>query len=222
MTLLTIETSTPAESVAVVRDGAVLAELTESVGRGHTGSLLRAVDEVLGRAGMAAVDLDAVAVALGPGRFSGLRVGLATAKGLAAVTGVPVVPVGTLPALAESVRPREGLVATLLDARRGEVYGALFRLGKGRERLLPDTAASPRGMLEMIVREAGGEPVMLAGGGAPLCEAELDSGQFDRSRFELLPTDAPSSRGLAVLAEERRPVSAAELDALEPVYLRGI
>lgn len=222
MTLLTIETSTPAESVAVVRDGVVLAELTETVGRGHTESLLRAVDEVLGRSGLAPADLDAVAVALGPGRFSGLRVGLATAKGLAAVTGVAVVPVGTLPALAESVRPREGLVATLLDARRGEVYGALFRLGDGRERLLPDTASTPRGMLELIVREAGDDPVLLAGGGAPLCEAELGSARLDRSRFELLSTAGPGARGLAVLAEEGTPVSAAELDALEPVYLRGI
>ncbi|MBN2564099.1 MAG: tRNA (adenosine(37)-N6)-threonylcarbamoyltransferase complex dimerization subunit type 1 TsaB, partial [Candidatus Eisenbacteria bacterium] len=173
MIVLTIETSTPAEQVAVVRNGTVLAEVTETVGRGHTEMLLGAVDAVLMESALALTDLDAIVVAVGPGRFSGLRVGLATAKGLAAVAGVPVIPVDTLRALAESAGPVAGLVAPLLDARRGEVYGALFRLGPLRERLLHDTAAPPRAMLELILDAAAGEHVTLTGNGAPMCAGEL-------------------------------------------------
>ena len=88
MLILTIETSTPTERVAVVRGGEVLAEVSDTVGRGHTEKLLGAIESVLADASVRIDDLDAVGVSIGPGRFSGLRVGLATAKGLAVRVGL--------------------------------------------------------------------------------------------------------------------------------------
>jgi tRNA threonylcarbamoyladenosine biosynthesis protein TsaB len=222
MLVLTIETSTPTECVAVVRDGAVLAEKIDSVGRAHTEMLLGAIDEVLNRAELRLCDLGAIVVSSGPGRFSGLRVGLATAKGLSSVSAVPVIPVGTLPALAASGPATEGLVAPLLDARRGEVYGALFRLGKDAERLLPDAAGSPAEMLRRILSAGRKEHIYLTGSGAPLCAAELDGLGADASAITLLPTRAPTARGLAALASRAEPVGQEELGTLEPVYLRGV
>jgi tRNA threonylcarbamoyladenosine biosynthesis protein TsaB len=222
MLALTIETSTPRESVAVVRDGVVLAERTDTVGRGHTEMLLGAVDKVLVRAGIGLRDLDALVVSTGPGRFSGLRVGLATAKGISAVSGLPLLAVGTLEALAASGPATEGLVAPLLDARRGEVYSALFRIGEGTERLLPDTAASPSVTLRALLHAAGGDHVHLTGSGAPLCASELQSMGLGDGAVTVLATQAPTAAGLLAAAAGSKPVSGDELDTLEPIYLRGV
>jgi len=236
MLILTIETATPVERVAVVRDGNVLAELTDTVGRGHTEKLLGAVEDVLGRSGEALADLDAVAVSIGPGRFSGLRVGLATAKGLSAASGVPVVPVPTLDALAESARPFRGLVCPALDARRGEVYAALFRMREvsegaaggapeaARERLLPDSAVPPAELAANVLAAAGGEDVLFLGSGAFEYVEELRSamgGAFVR------PDDAvrqptPAAMAAIVGLDPAGLPGASEARTLEPVYLRGI
>jgi tRNA threonylcarbamoyladenosine biosynthesis protein TsaB len=221
--ILTIETSTPAEHVAVVRDDTVLASLSETVGRGHTEKLLGAIESVLSRSSVALGDLDAVAVSIGPGRFSGLRVGLATAKGLAASSGLPVLPVETLAALAESARPFEGLVCPMLDARRGEVYGALFRLDDdGRERLLPDSASAPSALLANVAAEVEGRPVLFLGSGVSVCADEIAAAFGDAA---VLPEDgvpAPTPVAMAALAHERKLPEPAAAATLEPVYLRGI
>ncbi|MFH1864609.1 MAG: tRNA (adenosine(37)-N6)-threonylcarbamoyltransferase complex dimerization subunit type 1 TsaB [Candidatus Eisenbacteria bacterium] len=222
MLILTIETSTPTERVAVVRDLSVLAEFTETVGRGHTEKLLGAVESVLSRASVRLHDLDAVVVSIGPGRFSGLRVGLATAKGLAAASGLPVAPVETLAALAESARPFAGLVCPMLDARRGEVYAALFRLGEGRERVLPDTAAAPAAMLESVRAASGGGTVLFLGSGASVSRDEISSLFGESARFPDDEVAAPDPVAMAAIVAEGQLPDPAEAATLEPVYLRGI
>jgi tRNA threonylcarbamoyladenosine biosynthesis protein TsaB len=222
MLLLTIETSTPRECVAVVRDGEVLSELTGTVGRGHTEVLLGAVEQVLGASGIGVPDLDAVAVSIGPGRFSGLRVGLATAKGLSAPTGVPVAPVSTLEALAQSARPLQGLACPMLDARRGEVYGALFRLGGRRERVLED-AALPAGALAGRVRDAApGERVVFLGSGARVGEAAIAGAMGGAAAFLDPSIEAPTPLAMASMVEERGLPDPGDAALLSPVYLRGI
>lgn len=222
MLILTIETSTPVERVAVVRDGAVVVERTETVGRGHTERLLGVVESVLDESGTGLADLDALAVSIGPGRFSGLRVGLATAKGLAASKGLPLVPVESLAALAESARPATGLVCPMLDARRGEVYGALFRLGAGRERLTEDAALSPDEMIERARAASGGEAVLFLGSGAVMCADEIASAAGVDARFPEVEVTAPAPSAIAAIAEEGGGLDPSEAAVLEPVYLRGI
>jgi tRNA threonylcarbamoyladenosine biosynthesis protein TsaB len=222
MLILTIETSTPMERVAVVKDGSVLADAMETVGRGHTEKLLGAVESALSRSSVGLGELDAIAVSIGPGRFSGLRVGLATAKGLAAAAGLPVVPVESLEALAESARPYEGLVCPMLDARRGEVYSALFRLGDVRERVLQDVAVAPAGMIESVKAAAGGGEVLFLGSGVAECADDVRASLGDRARFpdDELPTATPLA--MAAIVEELGLPDPAETSTLEPVYLRGI
>lgn len=222
MLILTIETSTPMERVAVVRDGSVLAEITETVGRGHTEKLLGAVESALSRASVGLRELDAIAVSIGPGRFSGLRVGLATAKGLAAARGLPVVPVQSLEALAESARPYEGLVCPMLDARKGEVYAALFHLGDGRERVLQDVAVAPAGMIERVGEAAGGREVLFVGGGAAACAGDVKASLGGSARFPDADVNTATPLAMAAIAEELGLPDPAEAATLEPVYLRGI
>jgi tRNA threonylcarbamoyladenosine biosynthesis protein TsaB len=132
MTILGIETATAVCGAALVRDGAVVAESRLAAPQAHSERLLVLIDEVLARAGVRAGGLDAIACSIGPGSFTGLRIGLSVAKGLAFATGAAIVPVSTLEALAaravaDGRVPEGGRVLAVIDARRDEVYAALYQ-----------------------------------------------------------------------------------------------
>lgn len=180
MWLLAIETATPAQSVALAEDDRLLAELSYEA-QGHRGGLLLpAVDQVLKKAGVAARDLDAVAVSVGPGSFTGLRVGLATAKGLALGAGAALVGVSTLEALAEGYAHANVTLCALLDAYRGEVYMAVFRRkGNALERLSPDTVLAPEAVQTALADVEG--PVHLIGNGAARYRERLRAALGERA-----------------------------------------
>ena len=142
--ILAIEAATPRGSLALVSDGAVLAEEFLPPGPRASGTYIAAVEALFPAAGAAAADIRAVAVSAGPGAFTGLRVGMSAGKGFCFGWGVPLVPVPTLLALAHRF-PGEGrIVCPVQDARRGEVYAALFRWNVGElQRLSPDMAIAP-------------------------------------------------------------------------------
>jgi tRNA threonylcarbamoyl adenosine modification protein YeaZ len=174
MRLLAIETATPAQSVALVEDGRLLAELSYEAQGNRGGVLLPTVDQVLKKAGVAARDLDVVAVSVGPGSFTGLRVGLATAKGLALGAGARLVGVPTLEALAEGYASADATICALLDAYRGEVYMALFRRnGNALERLSPDAVLAPGAVASALAVVEG--PVHLIGNGAARYREPLEA-----------------------------------------------
>jgi len=142
--ILALESATPRGSVALVSGGAVLAEAFLLPGPRASGSYISAVEALFTAAGAATGDVSAVAVSAGPGAFTGLRVGMSAAKGFCYGWGVPLVSVPTLLALAHRF-PGEGrIVCPVQDARRGEVYAALFRWDGGElVRLSPDMAIAP-------------------------------------------------------------------------------
>ena len=155
MTLLGIDTSTPASAACVLRaDGASFevepppARLRE--GPGHARELMPAIASAMERAGLEFGELEAIAVGVGPGTFTGLRIGIATARALASAGDLAVRPVSSLAALAEGIDADARLA--LIDARRGEVFGALY--GAGGERLWPPFVAAPEQVAERV-REAG-------------------------------------------------------------------
>jgi tRNA threonylcarbamoyladenosine biosynthesis protein TsaB len=142
--ILALESATPRGSVALVSGGAVLAELPLPPGPRASGSYISVVEALFAAAGASTGDVSAIAVSAGPGAFTGLRVGMSAAKGFCFGWGVPLVPVPTLLALAHRF-PGEGrIVCPVQDARRGEVYAALFRWNAGKPaRLSPDMAIAP-------------------------------------------------------------------------------
>jgi tRNA threonylcarbamoyladenosine biosynthesis protein TsaB len=144
MALLAIETATRSIGCALWSDGAPLASFTLMAGPRHAEVLMPAVDGLCRWTGLSTSDIDGVAVDIGPGLFTGLRVGLATAGAIAIARGLPAVGVSSLEALAHPHRHRRGLVAAIVDARRGEVYWALYR-GDGNvlKELRPPAVATP-------------------------------------------------------------------------------
>ena len=147
MKLLAIETATGAVGCALWSDGALLASFSLVAGARHAEVLMPAIDYVCRQAGVAASDIEAVAVDNGPGLFTGLRVGMATAHAIAAARGIPAVGVSSLDALAHPQRQRPGLVAAVVDARRGEVFWALYASDGDRlEKLRPPAVADPEAL----------------------------------------------------------------------------
>ena len=127
MYILAIESSGNVASAAIAGKDKILAEYTVNIGKTHSQTLLPMIDRILSDAEMSVNDLDAIAVSRGPGSFTGLRIGSATAKGLAASAEIPIVDVPTLEALAVGVgNAGKKLICTVIDARRNEVYTALY------------------------------------------------------------------------------------------------
>lgn len=228
MRVLAFDTATAACTVAVVDGGRVLAELTLQVPRAHSTRLMPLIAQALREAGMERRDLDAIAVGVGPGSFTGLRIGLATAKGLALALDIPVVPVSTLAAAAYGTGAQTGLVVPLLDAKRDQVFTAVYAAGDrdpstwgellGPANLHVDELAEQVRSLR-AGRDDTREFVTLCGDAAEVHAARLGLGPAVRlaAPGALLPRgSAVATLGLSLL--ERG--GAVAPDALAPVYLR--
>lgn len=163
--LLAIDTADGTAGVALLVDGRVVSELVETSAYRHSERLFALVDEALAGAGVGRGDLGGVAVTRGPGSFTGLRVGLATAKGIAFALGLPLLGVSTLEALAQGAMPFPGLVLPVLDARKRQVYGAAYD-GRVGGCVLPPGAWDP-GELAARAAALGGVSLVLGSGLGP-------------------------------------------------------
>jgi tRNA threonylcarbamoyladenosine biosynthesis protein TsaB len=213
--LIAIETSTESCSAALLRDG-VLIERSELVPRRHAELILPMIESVLDEAGISRRQLDAVAVGRGPGAFTGVRLGVSVAQGLALGLDVPVVPVSSLAALAQDSPASVGeTILALIDARMGEIYACSFRRGAG-------------GLVEAISDEAVGLASELV---LPRAECIVGSGWIAyadalAARLPVAPrlvdgARYPQARAIALLAAAQFAAghSVAPEQAL-PVYLR--
>lgn len=171
--ILAIDTATAAVGVALASPGGSVVAATELVlAKRHVESLVPTVEFVCAQAGVALSELTLVAVDTGPGLFTGLRVGVAAAKSFAQALGVPVVGVGSLEALAAGLAPWSGRVAALVDARRGEVYGAVFDVwadeadGSGtwaRPTLLVEPWVAPPADVAAVLADCDPRPALAVG-----------------------------------------------------------
>ncbi len=164
MIILGLDTALAACSVAVTRDGRVLAAASEPMLRGHQERLAPMAQAVMAEAGLAFAELDRIGVTVGPGSFTGLRVGLAFAKGLGLALGKPCVGVGTLEALAAS-EPGPGLTAAVIDAKRNQLYLQAFESGAAV--MAPDALPVETAAARLAELWRGG-PLRLVGPGAAL------------------------------------------------------
>ena len=168
MLLLAFESSAKAGSVALLRDGVLLAEYYQNGGQTHSRTLMKMAEDMLRNCDLTPDDIDAVGVASGPGSFTGVRIGVSCAKGFAWAGELPCIGVSTLEAMARSVLPFRGVVCAVMDARRSQVYNALFRSdGSELTRLCPDRAVSIKELAEDL--EKSEEVKILVGDGAQLC-----------------------------------------------------
>jgi tRNA threonylcarbamoyladenosine biosynthesis protein TsaB len=169
MKILALDTCLGACSVAVCDDGQALAAASEAMTRGHQERLAPMAREVMTAAGLEFARLDRIGVTIGPGSFTGLRVGLAFAKGLALALDLPCIGVSVLEALGRA-KPRPGFVAACVDAHRGQVYLQVFI--DGRAAMAPDALPVEIASARLIELYAGG-PAFLVGSGASLLQAAL-------------------------------------------------
>lgn len=164
MRILSVDTCLAASAVAVVADGRVLAARSEPMTRGHQERIAPMAKEIAAEAGVAFTDLDRIAVTVGPGSFTGLRVGLSFAKGLAQALSIPCIGINSLEALAASAEA-PGFVAAVIDARMGQVYLQVF--DGGRALMAPDALDLGAAAARLAELHSGG-PATLVGSGAAL------------------------------------------------------
>ena len=215
MLILAFESSARPASAALVRDGKLLAQSLQVSALTHSRTLLPMAEDLLKNTSLTLSDVDAIAVAHGPGSFTGIRIGVSTVKGLCWGAEKPCIGVSTLEAMAWHGLAAGGVICPVMDARRAQVYNALFRIEDGRPlRLCPDRAISLEDLSEEL--RALGESVFLVGDGAALTKVYLDGRALP---CRLAPDDLvwQDAWGVAMAAQGREPVSGAEL---LPVYLR--
>ena len=215
MLILAFESSAKPASVALLRDGKLLSVYTQCSQLTHSRTLLPMAEDMLKNAELTLRDVDLFAVAHGPGSFTGVRIGVSTVKGLAWALDKPCTGVSTLEAMAWHGLAAGGFVCPVMDARRSQVYNALFEIRDGAPvRLTGDRPIS----LQELAEEVRGlqAPVFLVGDGA-----ELTARFFAAQGVPFTPAPEnlrwQSAWGVAMCAKEQEPGNA---DSLLPVYLR--
>ncbi len=217
MHVLAIESSTSRSSVAIVDHDRVVATAGLGVPRRHGEFIAPAIRFCLDQAGLTIDRLTGIAVGLGPGLFTGLRVGIATAQSLAASLHLPSVGMSSLDVLAFQVRYAPGLTCAVIDARRGELYWAMYRASPGGVQRLTELRLGKIDQLSAELQSQG-EDVLVVGDGALAYRKELNDVDVDLAGPETAWPDAAVLGELAVprfvREETQRPTE------LQPIYLR--
>ena len=215
MLILAFESSAKSASVALVQDGELLSQYSQCSALTHSRTLLPMAEDMLKNAEVQLSDVDLIAVAHGPGSFTGIRIGVSTVKGLSWAADKPCVGVSTLEAMAWHGLLSGGYVCPVMDARRQQVYNALFKIEDGKpQRITDDRPIALTQLAHEIL--ALGAPVLLVGDGAALTE------KFFRENSvpcRIAPENLrwQSAWGVAMAASDKQPGTS---ETLLPVYLR--
>ncbi|UCE18802.1 MAG: tRNA (adenosine(37)-N6)-threonylcarbamoyltransferase complex dimerization subunit type 1 TsaB [Gemmatimonadota bacterium] len=217
MIVLGIETATLIEGVAVVDGDRVVAEHRSHVGSTHAEHLVPTILQTLGAAGFGMKEVDGIAISIGPGSFTGLRIGLSAVKGLSLARGIPVVAVPTLDGLAYHVPFCRYSVCPILDAKRHEVYTALYRTSEGvPERLTEPRAINPEDLVTEI-----SEPTIFLGDGVPVYARLIREHLGSKAHFAPNHVGLPSGSAIALLGHtlliEGKTV---DIQSVQPFYIR--
>ena len=219
MRILAFESSAKAASAALLQDGALLGEYIQNSGQTHSRTLTKMAEDLLANCDLTAADVDAVAVAAGPGSFTGVRIGVAAAKGFAWGRELPCYGVSTLEAMVRGAAMCDGIYCACMDARRAQVYNAVIEVTDGvLRRLSEDRAISIEALGDSLKKLE--KPIFLVGDGAELCYNTL---RVSIPALRLLPEHLRWQRasGVALAAQARidagEPGSGLEL---APNYLR--
>lgn len=214
MLLLGIESASLVASVALVRDEALIAEYTLNFKKTHSQTLLPMIDEIMEMTGIPLEEIDGIAVSKGPGSFTGLRIGSATAKGLGLALGKPILPIPTVDAMAYQCYGSGDLICPIMDARRGQVYTGIYKFANFENQkvpfpmsyqvdaqtqmcvLLEQCAISLEELLERLAVYR--RPVVFLGDACPVYEEKILEASAFPVRFA--PAFSNRQRGAAVAA----------------------
>ncbi len=217
-TVLAIDTSGPVAGCAVLKDGKIVHQVAMNHGLTHSETIMPAVDAALEGAGLGCGDVDVFAAVAGPGSFTGVRIGVCAAKGLAHAVGKHCVAVHALEALAMNFYGFDGLCCPILDARRGQVYCAAFDMAGGMPRRALADAALPLGDFMAIL--PGDRRLVFVGDGVPVHAKTVRDILGDRAMIA-----PPNLRDLradaACLLAAARPEAWVPAAQLQPIYLRA-
>lgn len=218
MMILALETTAKAASCAVLQDGMPLATAWQATGLTHSRTLMPMVEDMLKNSELTLEAIDAIAVAAGPGSFTGLRIGIAAVKGLAWAADKPCIGVSTLEAMAWPLAHVTGTIVCAMDARRQQIYNAVFAADGGvLRRLCPDRAISLAEAAEEL--RSVSDPITVVGDGWKLCTDFLTEQGI---ACEAAPAHLrlQSAVGVAMAAEKLGKEAWVSAQELAPVYLR--
>lgn len=218
MKILSMDTSADTVSVALCEDRSIIASFTGNMKKTHSTTLLPLIDTVLSYSGVKCENIDLLAVTAGPGSFTGLRIGVATVKGLAIGNNIPSIGVSSLEALAYNFLDREGaIICPSINARRGEVYYALFKIECGKPmRLCEDTSDHSTELEEKLKHYS--EQILFCGDGTNILRQNFKTISVPSDNQLLLYPSAVSVALAAADKFEREGASYA--DKLSPTYLK--
>ena len=185
MKILGIDTSTPIGSVALIDDGNIVAEHTLNIIHAHSSRLMPAIDTVLKWGEITPNTLDGCAVGIGPGSFTGIRIGVATAKSLCYAVDKPIVGVSTLEAIAYNLRWTDGFVCPILDARRNEIYGGIFHGGAKWQRFTDDLCLPIDAFLDELDSHISSDSAITFVGDGLLSYGDAVREKFDKTKSGL-------------------------------------
>lgn len=219
MRILGIESSSLVASAAVVTDDELTAEYTVNFKKTHSQTLLPMIDEIVRMVELDLKTIDAIAVAAGPGSFTGLRIGTATAKGLGLAVKKPLIHVPTVDAMAFNLWGSGGLVCPIMDARRSQVYTGLYHMRHGLEVVKQQCAMGMAELIECLTEL--GEPVIFLGDGVAVNRGMIEERM--KVPYEFAPSSHNRQRAGAVAAlgmEYYKKGITVDAAALTPDYLR--
>lgn len=222
MRIISVDTSTSLASVAIAIDLQIVAETVFSIDRTLSARLLPEIERMLALSGLAVGEIDLFASAIGPGSFTGVRAGVATVQGLALSTGKPCIGFSTLALLSMNFPLASLPVCTLLDARKNEVYGALYDVTTAVPTpVISDCVMPPEQLLD-LVRSRTDRPVIFAGEGAVRYHDAIISAMGERAVSAPFPCNTGhAGNGTLLALDAFRRGEACEPDRLLPVYLRA-
>ena len=221
MKILCLDSTAKVATAAILSDERVLAEYTVDGKRSHSELMLPMLRSLLTSTGLDADDIDLFACTVGPGSFTGVRIGVSVIKGIAFGRNKPCAAVSTLEALAENTAGMSGLICPVMDARRAQVYNALFERRDGvLHRLTPDRAIGLSELGEELLRDHANTPVLLVGDGVAVArDALLSAGVTLGDVPSLLLSQNAAALGRVALRMAKSGQTVTD-EALRPIYLR--
>lgn len=220
MNILAFDTASQAGSVALMRDNIIIAYTQLNIGLTHSEKLLPIIHQLVSMTNFDLETIDAIAITRGPGSFTGLRIGYSTGKGLSIGLNKPLIPIPTLDVLAANGKGCSGIIVPIMNARRGQVYTAIYRSQHNQiEQLTPYQAISLSSLLEEIAIKTPNESIFFTGDGIEYFKEEI----IQDKRLQVIFSEGcrinVCADNLAILAKSYLEEGFSNI-SIEPIYLR--